>query len=58
MQKMFKAKKKKKTETNDEREKIKSAIENEMGDNYGIRVTKPLDLIVDIKFMTFKYSEK
>ena len=62
----FQSKKKKKQngtkviqiETNDERVKIKSAIENELGDNYEINATKPRDLIVAIKFITFKYSEK
>ena len=45
------------TETIDEREKIKCAIEHAMGDNYELCATKPVDLIVYIKCMTFKYSE-
>lgn len=45
------------TENDEEREKIKNAIQNEMSGDYEIKIPNPKDLIVDIKYMSFKYSE-
>lgn len=44
------------SENNEEREKIKTAIQNEMGEGYEIKVPNNHEMSVTITDMTFKYS--
>lgn len=45
------------TENNEERERVKNAIENEMRESYDIRVPNENDMTIVITDMTFKFNE-
>lgn len=45
------------SENNEERDKIKSAIEVEMGENYEIKVATPFNLDVIVTDISYKYTE-
>lgn len=45
------------TENNEEREKVKEAIQKEMSEDYEIKVPSPIEMTIAITDMSFKYSE-
>lgn len=46
------------SENDEERDKIKNAIEDKMGENYEVRVANPIEMVVTITDISFKYTEE